>query len=229
MRDKFKDAEYFNNFINEDLARINKFSTKLKNGEVKSERISAVKSTVHDLKLGIIIAQYSRGDSIEHLEEEFFRLLDEWEEVWEPEYYNKNLKMISLALLFKVDEKVAKKIKNMLKESGINDWLLDFMLNFLDKEGYNVEEKLLFPERFSKLRKIVNEKKRIELLKEYLSEDWYNEDCGSYEAHKSRQNTYYGYWSFEAGAVAKILKIDDSSLKDVPYYPYDLVHYKYGI
>ncbi|MDD7379168.1 MAG: DUF1911 domain-containing protein [Lachnospiraceae bacterium] len=37
---------------------------------------------------------------------------------------------------------------------------------------------------------------------------------------------YYGYWSFEAGAIAKILNLDDSSLKDVPYYPYDLVHYK---
>jgi hypothetical protein len=27
-------------------------------------------------------------------------------------------------------------------------------------------------------------------------------------------------------AIAKILNLDDSSLKDVAYYPYDLVHYK---
>ena len=27
-------------------------------------------------------------------------------------------------------------------------------------------------------------------------------------------------------AIAKILNLDDSNLKDVPYYPYDLVHYK---
>ena len=26
--------------------------------------------------------------------------------------------------------------------------------------------------------------------------------------------------------IAKILNLDDSSLKDVAYYPYDLVHYK---
>ncbi len=26
--------------------------------------------------------------------------------------------------------------------------------------------------------------------------------------------------------IVKILGLDDSSLKDVPYYPYDMVHYK---
>ena len=43
---------------------------------------------------------------------------------------------------------------------------------------------------------------------------------------RAKEKLYYGYWSFEAGAIAKILNLDDSNLKDVPYYPYDLVHYK---
>lgn len=29
----------------------------------------------------------------------------------------------------------------------------------------------------------------------------------------------------DIGTIAKILGIDDSGLKNVPYYPYDLVHY----
>ena len=57
-------------------------------------------------------------------------------------------------------------------------------------------------------------------------EEWYNKDCEVYESHKSVQSLYYGYWSFEAGAVAKILRLNDSKLKGVPYYPYDLVHYR---
>ena len=73
---------------------------------------------------------------------------------------------------------------------------------------------------------MVAEENKIELLKKYLTSEWYNGDCGSYEAHKSKHNIYYGYWSFEAGAIAKILNLDDTSLKNVPYYPYDLVHYK---
>ncbi len=43
---------------------------------------------------------------------------------------------------------------------------------------------------------------------------------------RKNKNLYTGYWSFEVGAVAKILGIDDSSLKDVKYYPYDLVHFE---
>ena len=65
-------------------------------------------------------------------------------------------------------------------------------------------------------------------VKEKVMEKWYeiHRECAWYDSHKSSKNVYYGYWSFEAGAIAKILNLDDSSLKDVPYYPYDLVRYK---
>ena len=143
MRDKIKDIEYFNTFINEDLARVKKFSDKLENGEVKEDRILPVKSKVHDLKLGIMIAGYSKGDELSLLEEEYLDLLAEWEEVWEPEYYNKNLKMISLGILFQVDRAFVKKVKNMLKKSNINDWLYNFLLDSLDGEQIEVSKEML--------------------------------------------------------------------------------------
>ena len=67
-----------------------------------------------------------------------------------------------------------------------------------------------------------------EKLKEYLEKYWYvgHKNMGWYDIHKAKEKLYYGYWSFEAGAIAKILNLDDSNLKNVPYYPYDLVHYK---
>lgn len=226
MRDGIKDIEYFNRFINEDLERVKKFSEKLEKGEVKEERIFPVKSKVHDLKLGIMIARYSKGDELAELEKEYFELVSEWEEVWEPEYYNKNLKMISLGVLFGADKTFAKKVKIMLERAKINDWLLFFLLDSLEDEQIEVSKELLFPNSFSNLQKVVFKENKIQILKEYLSGDWYNEDCGCYEAHKSKQNIYYGYWSFETGAIVKILNLDDSSLKDMLYYPYDLVHYK---
>lgn len=226
MRDSLKNVEYFNQFIHEDLERVKKFSSKLENGEVKEERILPVKTKVHDLKLGIMIAKYSKGDELAELEKEYFELVSGWEEVWEPEYYNKNLKMISLGVLFGADIGFAKKVKMMLEKSEINDWLLYYLLDSLDDEQMKGEKEMLFPKSFSNLHKAVIKEGKVQILKEYLSNNWYNEDCGSYEAHKSKQNIYYGYWSFEAGAIAKILNLDDSSLKDVPYYPYDLVHYK---
>lgn len=82
------------------------------------------------------------------------------------------------------------------------------------------------PDIFQIMKELVKERDKSDLLEKYLKEDWYNKEYECYEAHKSDQNIYYGYWSFEAGAIAKILNLDDSNLKNVPYYPYDLVHYK---
>lgn len=225
MRDKLKDIEYFNNFIEEELARVNRFSNNLKNGEIKEDRILPVKMKMHDLKIGILIARYSKGDELSLLEEEYLKLADDWEEIWDLGYYNKALRMISLAALFEIDKIHVKRMKNMLKKSDVHDWVFDFILNSLNNEQTEVSEKLLFPKYLSTLQKVVLEENKIELLKKYLSK-WYNGDCGCYGAHKSKQNIYYGYWSFEAGAIAKLLNLDDSSLKNAKYYPYDLVHYK---
>lgn len=136
--------------------------------------------------------------------------------------------MILLAALFEIHKTRVNRIKDMLKKSDIHEWVLNFILNLLDDEQTDVSEKLLFPKYLSILPKVVTEENKIELLRKYLSK-WYNGDCGCYGAHKSNQNIYYGYWSFEAGAIAKILNPDDSSLKNVKYYLYDLVHYKNDI
>ena len=36
---------------------------------------------------------------------------------------------------------------------------------------------------------------------------------------------YYGYWCFEAGAIAKRLGFIDNDLQNEQYYPYDMVHF----
>ena len=58
--------------------------------------------------------------------------------------------------------------------------------------------------------------------------DWYrcNKEAVWYDAHKADNNLYTGYWSFELGALAKILKLDDKDFEgNIKYYPYDLVHF----
>lgn len=76
------------------------FSSKLESGEVKVERVFPVKWKVHGLKLGVLIAKYSKGDELAEFEKEYFELVSGWEKVWKPEYYNKNLKMISLGVFW---------------------------------------------------------------------------------------------------------------------------------
>ena len=133
--------------------------------------------------------------------------------------------MISLAVLFDVGKEQIERIKNLLKNTAVEDWVFEFMLNAM--LGYDTNEKipLLFPKNYMTLKQAAFTDKPIPLLKKYLSEEWYNTDCGCYEAHKSSQKIYYGYWSFEAGAFAKILQLDDKDLKETPYYPYDMLHF----
>ena len=56
---------------------------------------------------------------------------------------------------------------------------------------------------------------------------WYNlnKNAPWYNSHL-KKNCYRGYWAWEVAAVAKIMHIDDSGLKDNSYYPYDMVHWE---
>ena len=65
-------------------------------------------------------------------------------------------------------------------------------------------------------------------MKNYLEKQWYGIHHGTawHNSHKSKQNTYYGYWSYEAGAIVRIMNLNDEELKEQKYYPYDLVHFK---
>ena len=87
------------------------------------------------------------------------------------------------------------------------------------------EGKLKFPRGLSTLKKANESQNAKDNIQHYLEFEWYRADCGCYENHKSDMNIYYGYWSFEAGAVAKIIGIDDANMQDFDYYPYDLVHF----
>lgn len=50
MRDQIKDVKYFNAFLQEEPARITRFSDKLANGEVKPKRQLPVKTKIHEIR-----------------------------------------------------------------------------------------------------------------------------------------------------------------------------------
>ena len=79
---------------------------------------------------------------------------------------------------------------------------------------------------YQKLIKYLNDSTRETFLK-YLR-GWYKSHYHSawYDTHKNEKfKLYYGYWCFEAGAIAKRLGLDDKDLQNEQYYPYDMVHY----
>ena len=70
----------------------------------------------------------------------------------------------------------------------------------------------------------------VKRLEKYLKREWYrgHSDLSWHDDHKYGIN-HDGYWSFESGALVKVLGLDDSSLKGLPYYPYDMVHWNDNI
>jgi len=70
----------------------------------------------------------------------------------------------------------------------------------------------------------------VKRLEKYLKKEWYrgHSDLSWHDDHKYGIN-HDGYWCFESGALVKVLGLDDSSLKGLPYYPYDMVHWNDNI
>lgn len=129
MRDYIKSEKYFDEFIAEDTARILKLTKKVNGGEVRPERLVPVKQGIFRIKLGIIIARYSKGDNIACLRSDFMEIYEEWiMSFFSQVAYNENLKMLSLAVLFEIEQKLITLTKRKLKEKEVKDWLLLFLM-----------------------------------------------------------------------------------------------------
>lgn len=67
---------------------------------------------------------------------------------------------------------------------------------------------------------------KARLVAEFLKK-WYPSMKATYwhDRHRRAPQNFFGYWAFEAGLVTLLWEIDDSSYRDLPYYPKDLVDY----
>lgn len=226
MRDKIKNKLYFDKYIERQMKRVLIYSADVNDGQIKEDRIQAVKSLINNIDVNIMIAKYSRGDDIDEIGEIYEDVFPKWLEVFEPDYYNKNIKMLSIGICLGVSKNSIMKVYEMLCTSRKEDWLYEFLVKSYIGEEVDNDIELLFKKQYGKLKKIIIESDGIMGIKNYLSKNWYNANVENYNAHNFSNNNYYGYWSFEVGAIVKLLGLDDTILKDMKYYPYDLVHYK---
>lgn len=234
MRDQIKNAEYFEEF----LKYINKETAHYQNivnnpQDYPPKVVERSKFKVFYTKLRLFIGKYSSGVDLYTLKRDYLDLINDWCASFSPEYYTGNIRMVSLAVLFNLDDSYMLKIKALLAEhkkcNWINEWLINFLLN-PDVPLNDIEGKLKFPKIYNELKEAVfAEENQTELFSEYVSNLWYkkNRSSGWYNSHKTTEYpAYAGYWCFEAAAVAKRLSLDDSSLENRKYYPYELAHFE---
>lgn len=230
MRDIVMNEQYFSEYIQEELQRVKKFMDKLEKNEVREDRVYSVKKKIDSIKFGLLIAKYSYGEDIRILEPEFLQLLNDMPMYWKKESsYVDMVWMMSLAILFDVNEEKFCVLSDLVRQYNYEDALLDFFIKYKEQGVIEkIEGDFIYGFPYDKLGIVVTDNNYAEeRLKEYLEKNWYSghKEMSWYDIHKAKEKLYYGYWSFEAGAIAKILNINDENLKNTPYYPYDLVHY----
>ncbi|MGB3465892.1 MAG: PoNe immunity protein domain-containing protein [Cyclobacteriaceae bacterium] len=253
MRDNLKDSSYFKDFIHFQQERFNRRQEKLDKGLFKVDRIKAIQLDMLKGLLNKMIASYSLGTGYDNLESDLCKIIDLLEKCWVDsrkittqkeklnqygsEAYLEMLRVMSFGCLLDIPKNQFLRIVHIIDADEIRDNLYEYIIKFkIDYREQSVEESYKefygVPNTFSLLRKAININQRkisTELIKDFLENEWYQNhrkmEAGWVDSHKSKHNTYYGYWCFEAAAVTCIKGLDDSSYRDHPYYPKDLADY----
>lgn len=226
-------------YVNEDKIDILSILQDEKNGITKYSKpnlevVNSIRNTILGYQYEILIGLYSEGEKIEKITQQFKNTIEDMVGVWhQSNGYVQMVWMLSIGILLDVNRDEFNKLLELVKADNPNDYLIDFLLNSKEDWEQNHTD-FKFPVPYKSLRDVItlayNNKKdeSIIRLKDYLDNEWYkgHSDTGWYDSHKSKHNTYYGYWSWESGALVKILGLNDAILKNQQYYPYDMVHLK---
>lgn len=250
MRSTVKTLDFYKRYQDELEAIITRSFEWLKIGRVPVDRIKIAKDEIRSSYLKLCISKYSSGDSLEPVLTEYTNIFsvvtESWPELWKlkdvngdefDQYilsaYDEMLWMLSIGYLLDVPNDQFKKLVEVIDRDKVKDYLFEFIIRakLPDRQPIGEESYRDFygvPETFAKLREAisgVDATTAEKLIKVFLQKEWYknHKDAGWYNSHKSKHDTYFGYWSFESAAVVKIMRLDDSSFRDNQYYPKDLL------
>ena len=184
-----------------------------------------------------LIAKYSLGSHPDEMIEDYLSGIEYLENVGNAEpWYVDVLRMVSLGILLEVDKKDLKRLACAIEKQKIEDALLDFLLKACDIGWNHNTSRYERKNPYAKTAEIIqmalhdkDKERASKRLQQYVEKEWIkgHNDLDWKNAHK--EPGYVGLWSFEAAALAKILGLDDSALRDNNHYPYDLAHYKNGM
>ncbi|MEG3753804.1 PoNe immunity protein domain-containing protein [Psychromonas arctica] len=245
LRDTIKNLTYFNTRVEKSVSNVNKWASRIIAEQYTSaQRLEAAYRCIEDV-MYLIHQRYTRGDEVSDLKAELQALLSYriqqkqcadalplkeqkqrigWEEIRKDHMGNLFLKWLSFAYCLDMGEVYYKQVLDLIANQG-QDALLDEIAVQLGDTERSVSESLLYKTRFNKLYKVIKAApdKRPKLMLAYL-DAWYKLE-GSPQFHVMTNDSYYGYWSWEAALVTKLYGIDDSLFIDHEYYPKDLVHW----
>ena len=148
------------------------------------------------------------------------------------EYYLKTLHLIALCYLLQREDLLPRLLEVILAnaeddlepDTTIEDFLDYHFKNRPDPDYVQMGKHAIL---FGEAMRGETKEEQLEELNAYLK-DWYHEMVGmsdlEYQTHLDpEQNGFCGYWAFEAAAIAYLDDLDDTELRQYPYYPKDMV------
>lgn len=190
--------------------------------------ISNIRSSISRYQKEIMIATYTAGHSIEIFKREYIKYVEGLQLTWKGNSgYEQMIWALSIGILLDVDEEIFEKLVDLVRKDDPEDYLIDYLIQSRHPD-WTIRINYDFPRPYGFTRKIIeeeNSEQALKLLKEYLVKKWYqgSRDTGWYNLHKTNNRSYYGYWSFESGALCKLKGLDYKELEGLPYFPDDLV------
>ena len=190
--------------------------------------IANTKRTIKVLTEKVLVATYTVGYPIEDFKKEYINFVNSLLPVWQSNSgYLQMVRALSIGILLEIDEEIFDQLVDLVKKDDTEDYLIDYLIQSRHPE-WTIRINYNFPRPYGFTRKIIeedNSDQALKLLKEYVAKKQYpgHRDTGWYDLHKENIDNYYGYWSFESGALCKIKGLDYKQLEGLPYFPYDLV------
>ncbi|MDR2425036.1 MAG: DUF1911 domain-containing protein [Prevotellaceae bacterium] len=199
----------------------------ISNEQVISNTLDGIYKDLYD----IFLINYSMGKDIYVVYKSYIDVVNAMLDTQRIMYYTQFLNIISAGILFDAGSDIFLKFVDLIKKDTkykcSKDYLIELLINYKIPEYGRKNKHFLFKKPYQTFEQIellskTNKIEAIMLLKKYLQKQWLPSNNT-----QSRGKTYHcGYWSFESGAMVKILNLDDTIIKDLNYYPYDMVHYK---
>ena len=175
-----------------------------------------------------MIATYTAGYPIEDFKEEYINFVNSLLPVWQSNSgYLQMIRALSIGILLDIEEGIFDRLVDLVKKDDPEDYLIDYLIQSRHPK-WTIRINYNFPRPYGFTRKIIeedNSNQALKLLKEYVTKKWYpgHRDTSWYDLHKENIDNYYGYWSFESGALCKLKGLDYKELEGLSYFPYDLV------
>ena len=236
-RETLMEQEYFDKWVAYERGRLQEMEAKLAASTAPPANKAKYRYSMFRKEYELLVLRYSQGEAISALKDAFPAVIGRLESYHtegphegfsiqeEIDEYVTALWLVSLALLFEVDDPLFERLVNLIGNEG-SDRLYERLVGTRIKNRPQAE-KLLYPKPYRLLNDAIDAPagSQPRLMAEFLKV-WYPamKKAYWYESHHGPDGGgFFGYWCIEAAGVVKAFRIDDSAFRDSAYYPKDLV------